>query len=283
MSVRPQLSRLPAGVAAAEIGARAVRALHQEVDTYPKPGLVSPVDSGAHADMDAALLRHSADVLGAFFTDLAAAGAAGAEMDRLRVIGIEAERAMLDATGGVNTHRGAIFGLGLLAAAAGFRSRYGGRGPLGQLVADRWGDAILDGPTLLRSHGAEAGRRFGAGGARMEAAAGFPSAYRIALSALAEGERLVVSDPEAARVHACFALVAVVEDTNLLHRGGREGLAFARREAETFLAAGGVGAPDWRARAVATHAAFVARNLSPGGAADILAMALFVRAMDEPS
>ena len=109
----------------------------------------------------------------------------------------------------------------------------------------------------------------------------FPRSTASHCSALAEGERLVVSDPEAVRVHACFALVAVVEDTNLLHRGGREGLAFARREAEAFLAAGGVGAPDWRARAVATHAAFVARNLSPGGAADILAMALFVRAMND--
>jgi triphosphoribosyl-dephospho-CoA synthase len=260
------------------IGACAVRALHLELETYPKPGLVSPVDSGAHADMDAALLRRSADVLGPFFADLAVAGAAGAEMDRLRVIGLDAERAMLHATGGINTHRGAIFGLGLLAAATGFRSRYGGPARLGQIVADRWGDAILDGPVLLRSHGAEAGRRYGAGGARMEAAAGFPSVYRIALPALADGERLHTA--EIARIQACFALIAAVEDTNLLHRGGRDGLAFARREAEAFLAAGGVGGAGWQRRAIATHAAFVARNLSPGGAADLLAMALFVRAIE---
>ncbi|MDB5365304.1 MAG: triphosphoribosyl-dephospho-CoA synthase [Rhodospirillales bacterium] len=282
-TLRQQSRHRAPGVAAEIIGACAVRALHLELDTYPKPGLVSPVDAGAHADMDAALLRRSADVLGPFFVELAVAGAAGAEMDRLRVIGLDAERAMLHATGGINTHRGAIFGLGLLTAAAGFRSRYGGPARLGRIVADRWGDAILDGPVLLRSHGAEVGRRYGAGGARMEAAAGFPSVYRIALPALADGERLHAADPEIARIQACFALIATVEDTNLLHRGGRDGLVFARREAEAFLAAGGVGDAGWRSRAIATHAAFVARNLSPGGAADLLAMALFVRAVDPPS
>jgi len=77
-------------------------------------------------------------------------------------------------------------------------------------------------------------------------------------------------------VHACFALIAALEDTNLLHRGGREGLAFAQRTAREFLDAGGVGQPDWRARSLAIHREFVARRLSPGGAADLLAMSVFV-------
>ena len=71
-----------------EIGDLAVSSLKLEVATYPKPGLVSHVDSGAHADMDAALLLRSADTLRPWFVELAAAGAAGAGMDRLRVIGI---------------------------------------------------------------------------------------------------------------------------------------------------------------------------------------------------
>jgi triphosphoribosyl-dephospho-CoA synthase len=279
-ALRHELQQV-APLATATIGACAVRALHLEVETYPKPGLVSPIDRGAHADMDAALLRRSADVLGPYFTDLAAAGAAGAEMDRLRAIGLEAERAMLHVTGGVNTHRGAIFGLGLLAAAAGFRNRYGLALRLGRLVADRWATGILAGPAPLRSHGAAVARRYGAGGARREAAAGFPSVYGVALPALAEGERLAPSEPEAARVQACIALVAAVEDTNLLHRGGRVGLAFARGKAKAFLDAGGVGGSGWRERAAAIHIAFVAHNLSPGGAADLLAMALFVRAMGD--
>jgi triphosphoribosyl-dephospho-CoA synthase len=81
-------------------------------------------------------------------------------------------------------------------------------------------------------------------------------------------------------VQTCFALIAVVCDTNLLHRGGAEGLRYASEAASSFLSQGGVGAPDWRARAAAVHAAFVARRLSPGGCADLLAMTLYVDALE---
>ena len=84
---------------AEDLGSLAASCLHLEIDTYPKPGLVSPVDSGSHADMDAPMLHASAELLKPYFAELAAAGAQGAEMGRLRVIGIEAERAMLAATG----------------------------------------------------------------------------------------------------------------------------------------------------------------------------------------
>jgi triphosphoribosyl-dephospho-CoA synthase len=260
------------------IGTLAADCLIREVETWPKPGLVSHVDSGAHDDMDVDTLRRSTRALAPYFADLAAAGANGAEMDRLRAIGIAAEAAMRSETGGVNTHRGAIFGLGLLAAAAGFRARYGVVAALGRIVTARWGAAIVGGPVDLHSHGSLVARRYHAGGARAEAAAGFPSVYAVALPALAEGRRLA-RDAEAARVHACMTLIAKVEDSNLLYRGGPDGLAFAQREARAFLAAGGVGAPDWCARAAAVHDGFVARRLSPGGCADLLAMALFVEAI----
>jgi triphosphoribosyl-dephospho-CoA synthase len=183
---------------------------------------------------------------------------------------------MMAATGGVNTHRGAIFGLGLLSAAAGLRDAYGVRRPLGEIIAERWGESILSGPVPLRSHGTEVARRHGVGGARAEAANGLPSVYTIALPALRAGRALAPDDREAARVQACMALIATVADTNVLRRGGVEGLDFARAHASAFLAAGGVGRPDWRGRAAAMHRAFVARNLSPGGCADLLTMALFI-------
>jgi triphosphoribosyl-dephospho-CoA synthase len=258
-----------------DIGGLAVLCLRLEVETHPKPGLVSHIDNGAHRDMDAALLIRSAETLAPFFADLAAAGAASAAMDRLRAIGIAAERAMLAATGGVNTHRGAIFGLGLLAAAAGFRHAYGIPRSLGAIIAERWGQAILTGPAALHSHGAGAARRYGAGGARAEAAQGLPSVYEIALPALRAG-RAFARGEEAARVHACMALIASVEDTNLLHRAGPDGLAFAQVQASNFLTEGGVAHTDWQARATAIHKAFTVRNLSPGGCADLLAMTLFV-------
>nr|WP_286313519.1 triphosphoribosyl-dephospho-CoA synthase [Burkholderia pseudomallei] len=120
------------------------------------------------------------------------------------------------------------------------------------------------------------------GGARAEAAGGFARVYAVGVPALRDGARRARGDAEAARVHACFALIAALDDdTNLLHRGGRDGVDFAQRTAREFLAAGGVGACDWRARAAAAHRAFVARRLSPGGAADLLAMSLFVAALDD--
>lgn len=277
MNVALRWQSLPShGLDAEQFGHLASRCLKLEVETHPKPGLVSHVDNGAHKDMDAELLCCSADTLRPFFCDLAVAGAEGAGMNRLRAIGVAAERAMLSATCGVNTHRGAIFGLGLLCAAAGYRDALGLRKTLGELVSQRWGEAILSGPISLRSHGVLASRRYRAGGARAEAADGFPSVYDIALPALHAARKLAPHDEEAIRIQTCMALIADVTDTNLLHRGGAEGLCFAQASASAFLAAGGIGSAGWRERAADIHRAFVARNLSPGGSADLLAMALFV-------
>ncbi|GJE26834.1 triphosphoribosyl-dephospho-CoA synthase MdcB [Methylobacterium organophilum] len=265
------------------IAAQAVAALRLEVATYPKPGLVSHVDSGSHDDMDAATFAASAAALEPFFADLARAGAEGRDMDHLRGIGLAAEAAMRAATGGVNTHRGAIFGLGLLVSAAGALGA-GAKplppGSLGAHVRARHAKKILDGPVLLHAPGARARRRHGVGGAPAEAAAGFPTLYRVGLPALRRGARLRPGDAEAARVEACLALVAALEDTNLLHRGGADGYRFARAAAAAFLAGGGVGQAGWRGAAEMLHHAFVARRLSPGGAADLLAMSLFVQGLE---
>lgn len=269
---------VPASFTAAELGRLASTCLHLELDTYPKPGLVSPVDSGSHRDMNIGLMRASADALQPYFADLAAAGAAGAEMAELRRIGLAAEAAMLAATHGVNAHRGAIFGMGLLAAAAGAEGFAGEA--LGARVARLWGPSIRGRPPSRLSNGGKVARRYGVGGASAEAAAGFPALYRIALPALVEGEALAGGMAEPARVHALFRLIAVLQDTNLLHRGGAEGLSFAKGEAACFLAGGSIAQPNWLLRAEAVHHAFVLRNLSPGGAADLLAMALFVRAVE---
>jgi triphosphoribosyl-dephospho-CoA synthase len=267
------------------IALAASRALSQELATWPKPGLVSPVDSGSHRDMDAAMLRASIDALHPFFVELALAGRERAGMNQLRAIGLRAEAAMLEATGGVNTHRGAIFGVGLLCAAAGATAGLNADGaliisePLGVTVAQRWGNGIRKGPIPMFSHGTAALRRFGAGGARAEAMGGFPSIYGVGLPALRQG-RTLVDDPSAACVQTCFALIAAVGDTNLLYRGGLAGARYAGDSASAFLRAGGVGAARWRERATRVHHEFVDRDLSPGGCADLLAMTLFVDTLE---
>jgi len=284
-SARPA-QRRGGGLVAELIADQAVFALLHELAAWPKPGLVSHVDSGSHTDMDAAMVQASAVSLRPFFGELARAGQDGADMGRLRTIGLRAEAAMLAVTGGINTHRGAIFGLGLLCAAAGEVAEISTDGAaaaparLGDVVMRRWGAEIGRGPIPLFSHGAAALRRYGTGGARAEAAGGFRSIYEVGWPALRQGRSLRPDDPDAARVQACFALIAAVSDTNLLHRGGADGLRYAAEAASLFLSQGGVGGPDWRRRAAVVHAAFVARRLSPGGCADLLAMTLFVGTLE---
>ncbi|BAI74982.1 triphosphoribosyl-dephospho-CoA synthase (plasmid) [Azospirillum sp. B510] len=279
-----QGAALSAGPLAATVGRTAVRALYAELALHPKPGLVSPLDSGSHDDMDMGTFLRSLFALRGYFRTIAAAGTEGAGFATLRDLGIAAERRMLAATGGINTHRGAVFGIGFLAAAAGWRMRRGltlRDDALGATVADLWGAEILAAaPRAPDSHGALAVRRHGARGARQEAAAGFPTLFTIALPALeralAEG-----ADAERALVQTLFTLMAELEDTNLLHRGGPAGLAFVRGEARRFLDRGGVFRTRWRAQALTLHRACVARRLSPGGSADMLAAAHFVHALRE--
>jgi triphosphoribosyl-dephospho-CoA synthase len=282
-----QITRPMPRPVAGHVADLAKSALLAELETWPKPGLVSYVDSGSHSDMDATTFEASATAITPFYSHLTIAGASGSSMNELREIGLEAERAMLAATGGVNTHRGAIFSIGLLCAAAGATWSETPRGArpwsanvLGATVRQRWGQAIMRGPILLHSHGTDALRKFGAGGARAQAAAGFPHAIEVGLPALRLGRSLVPEDPQAARVHAFFAILASMEDTNLLHRGGAVGLRYAQEVAAGFLELGGVGQAEWRERAAAVHRAFIARHLSPGGCADLLASTLFLDALE---
>lgn len=269
---------------AAQVAALAHDALIGELETWPKPGLVSLVDSGSHDDMDADTLRRSAAAIRPYFAELVEAGAEAAGMQQLRAIGLRAEAAMMRATSGINAHRGAIFSLGLICAAAGaIGDAPGSAEARADVVRSLWGDAIADAPASPVSHGGRAARRYGVGGASAEAAAGFPTIRSVGLPALRHGRTVAPDETEAARVQCFFALLAVVDDTNLLHRGGADGLADARAAAADFLAAGGVAAPGWRNRAVAIHQAFVAARLSPGGCADLLAATLLLDALATPA
>ncbi len=265
--------------AAGAIGAAAVDALVEELLTSPKPGLVGPGDPGAHEDMDAGTFAASVGSLAGYFPAVARAAIAGAPLSAMRALAVRAEARMLCATGGINTHRGAIFALGVLAAAAGRLAAARSRldpSALGEAVRCGFGAAIrAELPAAPESHGAIAARRHGVGGARAEAADGFPHLFGVALPALDGALRSGASRKEAA-VQSLFSTIAALADTNLLHRGGAAGLAFARAAAREFLDAGGVHRPRWREHACEIHRAFVARNLSPGGSADLLAAALFV-------
>ncbi|KQV87274.1 triphosphoribosyl-dephospho-CoA synthase MdcB [Massilia sp. Root351] len=265
----------------------ALRALYAELALYPKPGLVSLVDNGSHTDMTALTFMRSLFSLRHYFAAICRAGMEDAPFARLKQLGIAAERRMMAATGGVNTHRGAIFGLGMLCAALG-RLAAGSRpgsAPAADAASLRaallagWGEALAA-HTLAPpdgSHGQRAAQLHAASGAREEAALGLPSVFLLGLPAL----RTTLARSGSmhhARVDALFALMAHVSDTNVLHRGGRQGAQMVRDEARRFLAMGGTAHPDWHGCALDTHRLFVRQRLSPGGAADLLAACCLVQA-----
>ena len=260
----------------------AVRSLYAELALYPKPGLVSFVDNGSHTDMTAATFVRSLFALRRYFLDVTQAGMLDAPFHALKRLGIEAEARMMRATAGINTHRGAIFCLGMLCAAIG-RCRASGKAltanAVQAMLRDRWGRELgahsVDAGS--GSHGARAQLAYAASGAREEGARGFPSVFEVGLPALrrtlAAGRGM-----REARIDALFALMAHISDTNVYHRGGAEGAQTVRRQARAFVARGGSACPDWEARALACHHSFVAARLSPGGAADLLGAACLLQA-----
>lgn len=261
----------------------ALRSLYQELVLYPKPGLVSLVDTGSHDDMDATTFMRSLFSLRHYFADISEAGMEGASFAQLKQLAIAAEQRMLRATGGINTHRGAIFCLGMLCAAIGYCHARGlplSATGIRRALMMRWGDKLAAHTQVddANSNGLRVAAAHAVGGARQEAAAGFPSVFETALpqlrATLASG-----SDWECAKVDAFFALMVNVSDTNVYHRGGAQGAALVRERSQAFLSSGGTAHPDWMATAVGVHRDFVDHRLSPGGAADLLAAACFVHAV----
>lgn len=252
-------------------------ALLAEVSATPKPGLVDRNNSGAHRDMNYQTFLDSAAALEPFFYDFFVLGAETPEnrlLPALRARGLIAEQAMFHATGGVNTHKGALFSLGLLCAACGALDARGTFLTPEELCG--FVSRLTRGITAeLHSADTNGGRAFhctGAAGVRGEAERGFPAVRELALPLYRE--RLTAGmTPNDAAVRTLICLISRVEDTNLLTRGGEEGARWAREQASALEGSFSIG------RAEALDNAFIARNLSPGGCADLLALALFLHSV----
>jgi triphosphoribosyl-dephospho-CoA synthase len=262
----------------------AVHALVDEAELTPKPALVDGRGNGAHHDLSLPLLLRSAYVLEPYFMQMAEAAhgrvADTALRERLGLLGREAERAMMNATGGVNAHRGAIWALGLLVAAASQdadtqaasicrrAARLAG-------LPDRFAAAQL-------TNGSVVARRFGSGGARAEAEAGFPHVLNAGLPRLRSSRGYQAQ----ARLDAMLAIMTTLEDTCLLHRGGRRALATAQTGAARVLANGGASTAAGQRALHHLHESLMALWASPGGSADMLAATLFIHQIaehEEPS
>lgn len=275
--VQPAL-RPVAAVNSARLGRLAIASLHAELALAPKPGLVTPFDTGSHRDMDAGTFLRSLFALRHYFIAVADAGASAAPFQTLRAHGIAAEISMLHATAGINTHRGAIFSLGLLVAASAACQGRAGHAIAAEQVCQevrRWAAELADAPLDANSPGQRARARHGVQGVREQAAAGYPLLRDVALPTLRHA--LASGLPrEAAMCQTLMQLIACVDDLNLLHRGGADGLRWAQRQARRFLQGGGTFVPGWQTRLHGIGERFVARRLSPGGSADLLACSWFL-------
>ncbi|MBP1822617.1 triphosphoribosyl-dephospho-CoA synthase MdcB [Mycobacterium sp. OAE908] len=258
-----------------QIADTAVDALRTEALLTPKPGLVDAADRHSHPDMSLALLACSAETLR---EPLRQCADAARDMPlgpglraRIGAIGRAGERRMLATTGGVNTHRGALWALGLLCAGV------AGSETTTAAVAFAAHLARLPDPARGHSlsHGERARLRYGATGAAGEAQQGFPHVVARGLPMLRCGRHSGISD-DAAALNALMAIMARLDDTCVLHRGGRRGLTFVQRSAAGVLRSGGCATPAGRRRLERFCRAADRRGLSMGGSADLLAATLFL-------
>ncbi len=245
------------------ISKAAVDALLEEANLSPKPGLVDSVNNGAHKDMNLDMLCRSAAVLRPYFAAcLRFGGGSDLCIQTLQSAGILAEKVMLKETGGVNTHKGAIFAMGIYLGALG-----------GYLV--RGGDIFLRCSELVRekasmpsvcgeSHGESVRTKYNVSGALGEGLCGFLTARKGAAA---------LNESGGDALYALLKIMETIEDTNLLYRGGREALTYVHKEAARILS---LPASERKKALSVMDEECINRNISPGGAADMLALALLI-------
>jgi len=268
----------------------AAESMLQEVLAAPKPGLVDRNNCGAHHDMDLGTFKCSIAALAPYLRQFAEAGQSSVGSDiallfaELRSTGIKAEKEMFRATGGVNTHKGMLFSMGLLCGAAG-RAVAGSGSSLtpetlcGMVAAMTKGLCDKEFKALDRneflSQGEQIYLQYGEKGARGEAESGFVNvrlfAYPIMKSLFQKN--IPVND---VLVHTLIRLMSKVNDTNVMARHDLATSRYVKEEAARIWEEGGMLSPQGRKSIELLDQEFIQRNISPGGCADLLAITLFI-------
>ena len=263
------------------MAALAERALRRELDTPLKPGLVGPDSSGAHTDMDYALMQKAITALRPYWSRMAKASVP----PLLQMIGIEAEKAMKKATGGVNTHRGAIFALGLALNARGMEvtvTEEVMQNRLCKIAGVILHNGLIDSalhftaqgaPASQRTHGEQAVKQYGVKGAREMALEGYKDLWTNWLPYYRSLRGQASSCPEQ---QTLLRIMSTLDDTCVIHRVGYERAQEVKREAadvlmaeEKYFASAGNNLQDLCVR-------YAAEGISPGGAADMLALTILI-------
>lgn len=261
----------------------ATRALHAELDTTPKPGLVDKDNSGAHRDMDYALMSRSIHALHPYFVRLALLGFA-ADMpchDDIVKTGIEAERAMFEATNGVNTYKGALFSMGLAVVAAAGKA-WQGCNITPQTLSAAITKLAFDFPDTKGTHGSKA----------KQTAASETAEFKGALDNAREGYPALFShwlpfydnlrkngDPHALHL-TLLRIMCDLDDTNIVYRTSLSMMKQVKEESRDVLRqwteAQVGGSTNLDAMLSNMNNSFVQRNISPGGSADMLSLVVFI-------
>jgi cytidyltransferase-like protein len=244
----------------------ATQALQAELDTTPKPGLVDKDNNGAHRDMDYALMQRSIDTLHPYFVQLARLGFADTlpTHTAIRDIGIEAERAMLAATNGVNTHKGALFSMGLAVVAA---------------AHEKNTDSLQ---TTIKALAASFPDTNGTHGSKAKLLSKGTTAIKGALDNAREGYEMLFAEwlpfyierrkeRDAHTLHkTLLRIMCDLDDTNVIYRTDLATAEEVKQEARALLDSFAEAAlKDMDRR-------YTARNISPGGAADMLSLTAFI-------
>lgn len=278
----------------------ATQALQAELDTTPKPGLVDKDNNGAHRDMDYALMQRSIDTLHPYFVKLALLGCADAlpTHTSIRDIGIEAEKAMLSATNGVNTHKGALFSMGLAVVAAAHEERKIAANEE-QIQKERNGgeDVLVSLQTTIKALAASFPDTNGTHGSKAKLLSKGTTAIKGALDNAREGYEMLFAEwlpfyIERRKEHDAYTLhktllriMCDLDDTNVIYRTDLATAEEVKQEARALLDnfSKAHTAEDKEKRIAAELLAlkdmdkrYTARNISPGGAADMLSLTIFI-------
>ena len=243
-------------------------ALQQELDTTPKPGLVDLHDNGAHTDMDHRLMQRSIQALRPYFVQLAEAGMQGRfDHATISTIGIEAERDMLTVTGGVNTHRGALFSMGLAVVAAAelyatSSTHHIDKTALQTAIAR----LARQFPDTHDTHGSQVVSQYQAKGALAVAREG----YELLFSDWLPYYQRCTSDRN---LRTLLLIMSQLDDTNILYRCGAEVASRVKAGAVELLAHFSIDGLQ------AMNLRYTTDHISPGGSADMLALTIFIHAI----
>lgn len=278
----------------------ATQALQAELDTTPKPGLVDKDNNGAHRDMDYALMQRSIDTLHPYFVKLALLGCADAlpSHTAIRDAGIEAEKAMLSATNGVNTHKGALFSMGLAVVAAAHEERKIAANEE-QILKERNGgeDVLVSLQTTIKALAASFPDTNGTHGSKAKLLSKGTTAIKGALDNAREGYEMLFAEwlpfyIERRKEHDAYTLhktllriMCDLDDTNVIYRTDLATAEEVKQEARALLDSfSKAHTAEDKEKRIATELLalkdmdkrYTARNISPGGAADMLSLTIFI-------